>query len=148
MNTCSLIGRLTKENELRYSASGTAVLRNSLAVNRKFKKDETDFINLLAFQKTAELMANHLNKGDQVGIEGHIQTGSYEKDGKKIYTTEVVVDNITFVGSRKDGETRNNQPNTNTPSTTKTQAQGKTRVEDDPFANKGQIDISNDDLPF
>jgi single-strand DNA-binding protein len=132
MNNCSLIGRLTKENDLRYSQSGTAVLRNSLAVNRKFKKDETDFINLLAFSKTAELMANHLNKGDQVGIEGHIQTGSYEKDGKKIYTTEIVVDNITFIGGKKEDK----PPKQNT------------RVEDDPFSGNGAINITDDDLPF
>lgn len=149
MNTCSLIGRLTKENELRYSASGTAVLHNSLAVNRKFKKDETDFITLLAFSKTAELMANHLNKGDQVGIEGHIQTGSYEKDGKKIYTMEVVVDSITFVGSKKDGQSQNNPPSTNTSSNKKSYSQtGLTRVDDDPFKDNGQIDISDSDLPF
>lgn len=129
MNQVALIGRITKEIELRYSASGTAVLRNSLAVNRKFKKDETDFINLLAFGKTAELMANHLNKGDQVGIEGHIQTGSYEKDGKKVYTTEVVVDSITFIGGKKEDKP----------------AQKYTADPGDPF--KGEIE-DIDGLPF
>jgi single-strand DNA-binding protein len=148
MNSVNIIGRLTKENELKYSASGTAVLKNSLAVNRKFKKDETDFINILAFGKTAELMANHLNKGDQVGIEGHIQTGSYEKEGKKVYTFEVVVDNITFIGSRKDAQQQNNQSHTNTSSNDKTRSQGNTKVGDDPFAGNGTIDISDDMLPF
>jgi single-strand DNA-binding protein len=133
MNSTNIIGRLTKESEIKYSTSGTAVLKNSLAVNRKFKKDETDFINILAFGKTAELMANHLNKGDQVGIEGHIQTGSYEKEGKKIYTFEVVVDNITFVGGKKE-----NKQETPPPS----------KTDNDPFAGKGQIDINDDDLPF
>jgi single-strand DNA-binding protein len=132
MNTCSLIGRLTKESDIRYSQSGTAVLRNSVAVNRKFKKDETDFINILAFGKTAELMANHLNKGDQVGIEGHIQTGSYEKDGKKVYTTEIVVDNMTFIGGKKQDKP----------------AQKYTADPGDPFQSGGQIDISDDSLPF
>jgi single-strand DNA-binding protein len=133
MNSTALIGRLTKENELRYSPSGTAVLRNSLAVNRKFKKDETDFINILAFGKTAELIANHLGKGDQVGIEGHIQTGSYENsEGKKVYTTEVVVDNITFIGGKKQDK----------PATKYTADPG------DPFKDNGQIDIDSEDLPF
>lgn len=133
MNTVNLIGRLVRENELRYSAQGTAVLKNTLAVNRKFKKDESDFINLLAFGKTAELMANHLNKGDLVGIEGHIQTGSYEKDGKKVYTFEVVADNITFISGKKKEE----KP-----------AQKYTADPGDPFADKGQINIDDSDLPF
>lgn len=134
MNVSTLIGRLTKENELRYSPSGTAVLRNSLAVNRKFKKEETDFINILAFGKTAELMGNHLNKGDQVGIEGHIQTGSYEKDGKKVYTFEVVVDSITFIGGSKKKEDK--------PATKFTADPG------DPFQNNGSINVDDSDLPF
>jgi single-strand DNA-binding protein len=133
MNSVALIGRLTKEADLRYSSSGTAVYRNSLAVNRKFNKDETDFINILAFKKTGELMANHLSKGDPVGIEGHIQTGSYEKDGKKIYTFEVVVDNITFIGGGKKEE----KP-----------AQRYTADPGDPFQNNGQININDSDLPF
>lgn len=129
MNIVSLIGRLTKEGEMKFSQSGVGIYRNSLAVNRKFKKDETDFINLIAFQKTAELMANHLQKGDQVGIEGHIQTGNYEKDGKRIYTFEVVVDNLTFIGNKK-------------------QDKQQTKTQDDPFSGSGTIDISSDNLPF
>lgn len=139
LNTVSLIGRLVRENELRYSPSGTAVLRNTIAVNRKFKKDESDFISILAFKQTAELIANHINKGEQLGIEGHITTGSYEKDGRKIYTTEVVVDNITFIGSKggSNTNTSGNQTNSNT---------GGSRASDDPFA--GQSDLDESDLPF
>jgi single-strand DNA-binding protein len=129
MNITTLIGRLTKDGDLKYSESGTAIYKNSIAVNRKFKKDEADFINLVAFQKTAELMANHLTKGDQVGIEGHIQTGSYEKDGKRIYTFDVVVDNITFVGGKKQDKPQQTTPKTN----------------NDPFTG---VDISDDSLPF
>jgi single-strand DNA-binding protein len=141
LNTTNLIGRLTRENEIRYSQSGTAVLRNTVAVNRKFKRDEADFINILAFSKGAELIANHFNKGDEIAIEGHIQTGSYEKDGRKIYTTEVVVDNITFTNGKKSGNQSNNQ-NSN-------QSQNQTRVDNDPFANDDKpIDLSDDDLPF
>jgi single-strand DNA-binding protein len=134
MNSTALIGRLTQETAMKYSQSGTAILKNTVAVNRKFKKDETDFINILAFGKTAELIGNHLNKGDQVGIEGHIQTGSYENaEGKKVYTTEVVVDNITFIGGKK----KEDKP-----------AQKYTADPGDPFKDNGQINISNDDLPF
>ena len=132
MNSVNLIGRLTKDGELKYSQSGTALYKNSLAVNRKFKKDEADFINLIAFSKTAELMANHLTKGDQVGIEGHIQTGSYEKDGKKVYTFDVVVDNITFIGGKKQDK----------PASKPSQDTG---ITGDPFNG---TDISDDSLPF
>lgn len=128
MNNSNLIGRLTKDGDLRITQNGTQVYRNTLAVNRKFKKDEADFINLLAFKQTAELMANHLNKGDQVGIEGHIQTGSYEKDGKKIYTFEVVVDNLTFIGGKKQDKSQQKQ------------------TDNDPFS--GTEIPSDDDLPF
>jgi single-strand DNA-binding protein len=133
MNISTLIGRLTKEGDLTYSATGTAIYKNSIAVNRKFKKDEADFINLVAFQKTAELMANHLTKGDQVGIEGRIQTGSYEKDGRKIYTFDVVVDNITFIGGKKQQQE---------------QLAPKTKVSEDPFQGNGTIDIDESELPF
>jgi single-strand DNA-binding protein len=141
MNIATLIGRLTKEGDLTYSSTGTAIYKNSIAVNRKFKKDETDFINLTAFQKTAELMANHLTKGDQVGIEGRIQTGSYEKDGKRIYTFDVVVDNITFIGGKK-------QQQEEAPKQNKSFSMTGLSTDDDPFNGKGSIDISSDDLPF
>ncbi|PAE31672.1 single-stranded DNA-binding protein [Bacillus sp. 7884-1] len=130
MNTVNLIGRLVKDGELKYSQTGTAFYRNTLAVNRKFKKDEADFINLLAFSKTAELMGNNLIKGGQVGIEGHIQTGSYEKDGKKNFTFEVVVDSLTFIGKKKEDDPQGFSAN----------AGG------DPFQN-GTV-INDKDLPF
>jgi single-strand DNA-binding protein len=133
MNSVNLIGRLTNETALKYSASGTAILKNTLAVNRKFKKDETDFINILAFKQTAELIANHLSKGDQLGIEGHIQTGSYDKDGQKIYTTEVVVDSITFIGGKKKDQQ---------------QPPKQTKETGDPFSGSGQINMDDSDLPF
>lgn len=130
MNNVSLIGRITRENDLRYSPQGTAVLKNSVAVNRKFKKDETDFINILAFGKTAELIANHINKGEQLGIEGHIQTGSYQKDGKNVYTFEVVVDNITFLSNKPQEK----------------KEQRYSADPGDPFAGGAPVDDS--DLPF
>ncbi|MGG1677331.1 single-stranded DNA-binding protein [Neobacillus sp. NRS-1170] len=129
MNTVNLIGRLVKDGELKFAQSGTAFYLNTLAVNRKFKKEETDYIRLLAFTKTAEIMGNNLIKGDQIGIEGHIQTGSYEKDGQKTFTTQVVVDSITFVGKRKENE-----------------SQIKTAVSNEPLQTGTVID--DEDLPF
>lgn len=139
MNTVNLIGRLTRENEIKYSQSGTAVLRNSVAVNRKFKREETDFINILAFGKTAELIANHMNKGDQLGIEGRIQSGSYEKDGRRVYTFDVIVDNITFL-SNKGGE-QNNQQGNRQPEPRYNADPG------DPFKGDS-TEIDSDSLPF
>lgn len=101
MNSVVLIGRLTKEIELRYSNSGMASARFSIAINRgKDKNGEdrgTDFPNIVAFGKTAENCEKYLAKGRQVAIQGHIQTGSYEKDGRKVYTTDVVADRVEFL---------------------------------------------------
>lgn len=103
MNNVCIVGRLTKDLEVRTSPSGTTIAKTSIAVNRQFKRDEADFINLIAFNKTAELMSQYLGKGSQVGIEGRIQTGSYDnKDGKKVYTFDVVVDRIAFIDSKKE----------------------------------------------
>ena len=109
MNKVILIGRLTKDPELNYTAgTGTAVTRFSLAVTRPFKKDETDFINCVAFGKTGETIAQYLTKGRQVAIIGSIRTGSYDaKDGTKRYTTDVVVESFEFIGSSKGSS--NNQ---------------------------------------
>ena len=105
MNKVILIGRLTKDPELKFAAgSGTAVTRFSLAVTRPFKKDETDFINCIAFGKTGETIAQYLTKGRQLAVTGSIRTGSYDaKDGTKRYTTDVVVDSFEFIGSGNNG---------------------------------------------
>ncbi|MGL5152100.1 MAG: single-stranded DNA-binding protein [Clostridium sp.] len=101
MNKVILIGRLTKDPELRFAAgSGNAVCRLTMAVNRPFKKDETDFINCVAFGKTAETISQYLAKGSQLAVSGSIRTGSYDaQDGTKRYTTDVAVDSFEFVGS-------------------------------------------------
>lgn len=89
------------------AGSGTAVCRFSLAVARPFKKDETDFINCIAFGKAAETIAQYITKGRQLAITGNIRTGSYDaKDGTKRYTTDVIVENFEFIGS---GQSNNNQ---------------------------------------
>lgn len=102
MNDVNLIGRLTRDPELRWSGE-TAIARFSIAIDRPMKKDgshETDFPTIVAFGKTAENCEKYLSKGRQVGITGRIQTGSYEKDGRKIYTTDVVASRVEFLGGK------------------------------------------------
>lgn len=100
MNKVVLLGRMVKDPELRFTpGSGTAVSRFTVAVNRQFKKDETDFISCVAFGKTAETISQYFVKGQQIAVAGRIQTGSYDKDGKKVYTTDVVVESFDFVGN-------------------------------------------------
>ena len=112
MNKWVGIGRLTKDPELNFAAgTGTAVCRFSLAVTRPFKKDETDFINCIAFGKTGETIAQYLTKGRQLAVTGSIRTGSYDaKDGTKRYTTDIVVDSFEFIGNSNGNS--NNQGNT------------------------------------
>lgn len=115
INKVILIGRLTKNPELNYSpGNGTAVTRFSLAVARPFKKDETDFINCVAFGKTGETIAEYLTKGRQLAITGNIRNGSYDaKDGTKRYTTDVVVESFEFIGQGKQEQKEDNPFNNN-----------------------------------
>lgn len=101
MNQVTLLGRVTKDIELK-----GIVCAFTLAVTRK-SKDETDFISCKAFGKTAEMLAQYVVKGQQIGIVGKIQTGSYEKEGKKIYTTDVIVYSMYFCGSNKSNDNGN-----------------------------------------
>ncbi len=118
MNKVILMGRLTRDPEVRYSqgANQTAVARFSVAVDRRFKKDgeqNADFINCVTFGKTAEFIEKYFKKGMRVGLTGRIQTGSYEdKDGKKVYTTDVVAENVEFVESKNssDSEQHDSRP--------------------------------------
>lgn len=119
MNSVNLIGRLVRDPELRYSQSGTAVLRFTVAIDRKLSKDKkeeaqrynqptADFISCVAFGNTAEVIANYHSKGSQIGIEGRIQTGSYDKeDGTKVYTADVLIGSITFIGSKNSKPAEN-----------------------------------------
>lgn len=120
MNKVILMGRLTKDPDVRYSQANppVAVARYSLAVNRRFKKQgeqEADFINCVAFEKAAEFVEKFLKKGMQISIAGRIQTGSYtDKNGKKVYTTDVVVEEHYFAESKKDSQSSNNTSSDNT----------------------------------
>lgn len=180
INRVVLVGRLTKDPELRYTPSGVAVARFTLAVNRTFSNQQgekqADFINIVVWRKPAENTANFLRKGSLAGIEGRIQTGSYEgQDGKRVYTTEVVADSVQFLESRNSGGGANQSNNqfTEQPSygggsnagqsyqqapqqnnyqqNQSPNQQNYTRVDADPFAQtnpQGKVDVSDDDLPF
>lgn len=104
MNLVVLIGRLTKEPDIRES-NDKKIARYTLAVDRWGKKDEADFISCVCFGKTAEWAEKYLNKGTKISVEGRIQTGSYtNKDGKKVYTTDVIVNSHEFCEGKKDND--------------------------------------------
>lgn len=115
MNKVILIGRLVADPEIRYTQSGKAVASYRLAVDRPFKQDgqqEADFINCVAWGKTGEFAGNYLRKGTKIAVEGRIQTGSYEKDGVKHYTTDIVVDRHEFCESRSSVQAATANSNT------------------------------------
>lgn len=137
INNVVLVGRLTKDPDLRYTGSGTAAASFTLAVNRSFKNAdgnrEADFINCVIWRKSAETLANYARKGTLLGITGRIQTRNYEnQQGQRVYVTEVVAENFQLLEKREESTREQpQQPNGN-----------------DPFANSSSIDISDDDLPF
>ena len=156
MNKVFLIGRLTRDPELRYTSSNIAVATFSIAVDRNFSnaagEREADFINIVVWRKQAENVKNYMHKGSQVAIDGRIQTRSYDDtDGKKRYVTEVVADNVQFLDSKgsRDASVPTSVPEP-TPYDFASQPEPKTTdVKNDPFADFGNnIEISDDDLPF
>ena len=101
MNVCTFIGRLGRDPEMRYTGNGKAVTSFSLAVNRDLKKDESDWIDFVAWEKTAEIVAQYCHKGDLIGVTGSLQRREWEKDGQKRYSYEVKVNRIDFCGGKK-----------------------------------------------
>ena len=101
MNICTFIGRLGRDPDMRYTTNGKAVVSFSLGVNRDGKKDETDWINFVAWEKTAEVIAKYCHKGDLLGVTGSLMQRSYEKDGQKHTVHEVRVNRIDFCGGGK-----------------------------------------------
>lgn len=160
MNNISLIGRLTKDVELAYTPAGVAVGKFILAVNRTFKKEgeqEADFIRIVTFRKTAENTANFCKKGSQVAVTGRIQTGSYEgQDGKRIYTTDVIAENVQFLDTRSQNDMQQGgyqqqqpqyqQQNNYQPSQQRQGNYNNSAQGNEPFNPSGTIDDS--DLPF
>lgn len=110
MNTVVLMGRLTRDADIRQSQgqNPTTVARYTLAVDRKGKDAGADFINMVSFGKTAEFIEKYVHKGTKIALRGRIQTGSYEKDGKKIYTTDVIAEEVEFAESKKTQEENSN----------------------------------------
>lgn len=162
INAAILTGRLTKDVDLRYTSSGVATASFTLAVNRNFTNQngerDADFINCVAWRKTAETMANHLHKGSLIGIEGRIQTRNYDNaQGQKVFVTEVVINNFTFLESRNQSNNGgqsygqgNSQGNyQNSTGGNFGGNQGGFGQQRDPFERTADpIEISSDDLPF
>lgn len=148
MNSVCLVGRMTKDAELKYTGNNIAVATFNLAVNRPFKNDngerETDFINCVIWRKQAENLANWAKKGALIGITGRIQTRSYEnQQGQRVYVTEVVAENFQMLESRaaREGGNANN-------GYSQQQQVPNLARESTPYHNSNPIDISSDDLPF
>lgn len=152
LNRVILIGRLTRDPELRYTPSGVAVTKFSVAVNRNYSNQqgerEADFINIVTWRGLAENCANYLKKGALVALEGKIQTGKYEKEGRTVYTTDVVADEVRFLDSKNRGETSSDFGNSSYGGNNQGGSYGRTSTHD-PFVDDGRpIDLSDDDLPF
>ena len=151
MNRVELIGRITRDPELRYTSSNIATTRFTLAVNRPFQgqngEQGTDFINIVVWRKQAENVKKYVSKGSLVAVEGRIQTGSYEKDGQRIYTTDVVADSVQFLESKAQSQNRTTTEDV-TPSDF-VQDNNESDMSDEVFANFGDsIEISDDDIAF
>lgn len=153
VNVWSGIGRLVHDPELKYTPTGTPMVKFRVAVNRN--KDEADFINCIAFNKVAENLANYQRKGNRIGIVGKIQTGSYEnQEGKRIYTFDVLANNIEFLESRSEQQNGQNsmpnyQSNTNSQPQQQTQNNAYTGGQNQPFGNSEQFNQQqNNSNPF
>ena len=159
INNVVLIGRLTKDIELKSTQNGIAVTSFTLAVNRPFKnqqgENEADFINCVAWRKQAENAAKFLGKGSLIGVEGRIETRNYEgQDGKRVYVTEVVADRIQFIETKGNNSAQESTPAQNF----NQQAQGFAgmaqnfkQAQGDPFAkpqNDEKVNVTDDQLPF
>ena len=150
MNKVILIGRLARDPEMRTTSSGISMTRFTIAVSRTFSaqdgSQQTDFINCITWRRQAENVAKYCSKGSQVAIEGRIQVNSCDaQDGTKRYTTDVVCDNVTFLGSKA---TNNNFSNENYDSGNISDVQ-TSDISEDPFKDFGdEITLSDDDLPF
>lgn len=166
LNRAILTGRLTRDPELRYTTSGTAVVQATIAVDRQFKNQqgerEADFINLVIWRKAAENFANFTHKGSLVGIDGRIQTRTYEnKQGQRVYATEINVDSFSLLEPRQDNNQQSNNnyssqaPSNNARNATPNSPQQNQNArsnygnQNNDFGNGGQsIDLADDELPF
>lgn len=106
MNKLIMMGRLTKDPEIRYNNEGKAIARFSLAVDRNYKDAPTDFFNMVSFDKTAQFIENYIHKGSKILVEGKLQNNNYEKDGKKVYANQIIADRIEFCESKNANNTQ------------------------------------------
>ena len=172
INRVVLVGRLTRDPELRYTANGAAVASFTVAVNRQFTNSqgerEADFINCVIWRKAAENFSNFTNKGSLVGIDGRLQTRNYEnQEGRRVFVTEVVCDSVQFLEPKNQNQRHNQSSgnnfqdygqgfggqqagqNTSSYQNNNNNNSSNSGQSDNPFANaNGPIDISDDDLPF
>lgn len=171
MNKAILIGRLTRDPELRYTSSNRAVCQFTIAIDRPFTNQgtgqrEADFINVVAWDKTGENVGKYMTKGRLIAVEGRIQTRNYDNnEGRKVYVTEVVASNVQFLESRNSATSNNNSfssmpepPMEKTPydfggeesmNVSSSKSVESVDMEKDPFAAFGEeIEISDNDLPF
>ena len=167
MNKAILIGRLTKDPELRYTSSNRAVCQFTVAIDRPFTNQSTgqreaDFINVVAWDKTGENIGKYMTKGRLIAVEGRIQTRNYENnEGKKVYVTEVIANNVQFLESKNSSSNNNSLNDMPEPPMEKTPydfadnsddnspSEDTMSTEKDPFESFGeQIEISDNDLPF
>ena len=153
MNKVFLIGRLSRDPELRHTTSGTAVCQINVAISRPVaqgSEPQTDFINVVVWNKQAENVAKYLAKGRQVAIEGRIQTRNYDNnEGKRTYVTEVIASNVEFLGSANDNTRTSNTGFDENPFDAMEPMMDTTSVDNDPFASFGEkVEISDSELPF
>lgn len=137
LNCAVIMGRICNDLELRKTPLGVEVTRFTVAVDRAYKQGEekkTDFINVTAWRNTASFLCKYFTKGSMVAVQGAIQTGSYEKDGRKINTFEILADNVSFCGDKNNGQ--NNNSSQNKPQATESASYGV------------DYDGSDSDLPF
>lgn len=144
INNVVLVGRMTKDAELRYTPQSQAVATFTLAVNRNFKNQngerEADFINIVIWRQQAENLANWAKKGALIGITGRIQTRNYEnQQGQRVYVTEVVADSFQLLEARQNQNGQGQSGNNAVPDFSRNES---------PFGNSNPMDISDDDLPF
>ncbi|GAA0608240.1 single-stranded DNA-binding protein [Virgibacillus siamensis] len=157
LNRVVLVGRLTKDPDLRYTPNGVAVANFTIAVNRPFSNQQgnrdADFINCVVWRRPAENLANYMKKGSMIGVDGRVQTRTFEtKDGRTAFVTEIVADSVQFLETKGSSQNRDQQSSgfqQNQNQNRMNQNQNQNQNEEDPFKNNGEpIDISDDDLPF
>ena len=153
INNVTLVGRLTKDIELRKTSSNTSVCNFTVAVDRRFQSQQNngptaDFINCIAWRQSADFLSSYASKGTIVGVEGRIQTRSYDGQNGKVYVTEVVADNVQIISNRNAAGS--NAPTYSSPSnqTFTPSADPGFESMDDDFSKTPSLDISSDDLPF